>query len=194
MKQILHIVLLGASFALMQSCSHKITGSLTQSHERTDSVHVAERIRTVDVVIPGDSLNFEVPFVLPDLMDCGILDSCRLYPAVNYDTVVYSSKGKRSSAKITISRQGRVNRILAQFNCDQYVTQIQAKDSLIEHLQHERDSSTEVRVVRERYVPAIYKWCLGFTITALCILIFFIATKILKKTTIWGRILSLIRL
>lgn len=187
MKQILHIIFGLTLIALAQSCSPKLTNSITSTTEVRDSARVVVSLRDTTVTIPGDSLLFDIPLVYPEGDYCAMGDTCES-PS---QTLVYTANGERSKGKITVSRQRGVSRILAQFNCDEYRVQLQLKDSLIERYRSESKQLVEIKVVRERYVPAIYKWALGFSILVLCILMSFVAIKILKKTTIWGKLLSL---
>lgn len=152
MKNLLYILALG--LVAMSGCKRT---EVVQTTAVRDSLIYRDSIKLVEVEVPGEKVMVEIPVPA----DC---DSCMTLLQLQHQSdrasVVITSRPSTDTSK---------GSLVVEANCEEFKTQIQARDRIIRNL---KDKATVKEVIRKvKYVPWYYKMSLWVAVGLLAYLV-----------------------
>ncbi len=150
------------------SCSRRVSEAVLTTASEVSEVTVRERIITDTVIVPGETFYVEVP--IPSACDEVLAE------------LLAEQESLRASVKVTkvSATASSPAKLRIQSDCKQYEAEIHRLEKETENLRSSAIASVSKEVVRESFVPNIYKWAMGFSIVVILIALIYIIYKIAK--------------
>lgn len=151
---------------LIVSCKRMEVVSNFEETAVRDSLIYTEWTNLVEVPVLGESMlvEIEVP------ANC---DSC-------IGNIKLNQKNKRSGIKVSsqLSTNSSKGKIVVESSCEDYIALVQAKNSQIKKLKEDKEIRIETKIVKEKYIPFIYKLSM---ITTIALLLFQLIKWLVRK-------------
>lgn len=150
------------------ACSRKVSEAVLTTASEVTEVTVRERIITDTVVVPGESFYVEVP--IPSACDEVLAE------------LLAEQESLRASVKVTKVKATTTSpaKLRIDADCKEYEAEIFRLEKETDSLRTSATSTVSKEVVREPFVPNIYKWAMGFSIVMLVIALIYTIYKIAK--------------